>query len=116
MTRSTKKAGLPAAVQALLVVVFMLFAARITSLVLVYGPYLLHNVRHASTQSTCAKIRPGMTLSQAETLVHAHSEPLQESLTGRDLFFGEWTLCHVEFEPQTRNVTKAYMGLGAEAQ
>jgi hypothetical protein len=71
------------------------------------GPSLFYRMSRPSIRSECAAIRAGMTFSDVDTVIHARSSPLDESLSiGGFAFSNYGEFCQVDLDPATHKVLK----------
>ena len=73
------------------------------------SPAAVYKFRQTSVSSQCSAIKPGMTLTDVEKLIHSQSTPMDEGLISNRLVFGNWDMCEVELDSSGQKVTQAYM-------
>jgi hypothetical protein len=70
------------------------------------GPIFVFSLQSSSMRLTCARVRPGMTLSEVQGLFHG-VKPVNEAIVGAELRFETKDLCVMELEPTTHKVLSA---------
>ena len=72
-------------------------------------PFISYRLRQRSIQSDCTRVRPGMSLTEVQLLIHASAPPTQEWMVGDKFSFGRWETCEVKLNLATSTVESAHM-------
>lgn len=92
------------------IAIWIMLAIVGTNVIVYRLPYLFYSARSPSLKEECDEIRPGMSLQQVLKVTSRHTEPFDEGFSGQEIYFSRRdATCHVELDPTTSQVKRAYV-------
>jgi len=100
-------------IRLLTTVILVLATASMVRVVIWAGPALYAGATQPSMRSECAMMHIGLTLSEADTLIHSRRAPQDEAFTPNGFVVSGYRgTCQIDLDPTTHKVIQATMSDG----